>query len=82
MTGARLTPSFFALASSDAGFDANRSLEVFGQRGGPAFANVFAGFENGKIADLEEKLRDAAGTADKMAVIMDDNLAGAMKRAG
>ena len=68
-------------ALSEAGFDANRSLEVFGQRGGPAFANIFAAFESGKLANLSNELKNASGTASDMARIMDDTLAGAMKRA-
>lgn len=65
----------------DKGFDATRSLEVFGQRGGPAFANAFAAFTSGKVDGFVETLDNAAGSAEKMGAIMDNTLAGAMKRA-
>lgn len=65
----------------DKGFDATRSLEVFGQRGGPAFANAFAAFTSGKVDGFVETLDNAAGSAEKMGAIMDNTLAGAIKRA-
>jgi TP901 family phage tail tape measure protein len=66
---------------ADKNFDATRAMEVFGQRGGPAFANAFAAFTDGKIEDLIDQLENAAGTATKMGAIMDNTLGGAMKRA-
>lgn len=68
-------------ALADANFDVNRSMEVFQQRGGPAFINMFKAFNDGKVERLTNSLKDASGTADEMAGIMDDTLQGAMKEA-
>ncbi len=62
-------------------FDATRAMEVFGQRGGPAFSNAFAAFTDGKIEDFNDQLDRAKGTSIEMGTIMDDTLAGSMKRA-
>lgn len=58
-----------------AGISTGTALEIFGQRGGPAFAVLAASI--GDIETLEEKLDNAGGTAERVAAIMDDNLNGA-----
>ena len=71
-----LTAALKALA--DAGLDTGQALEVFGDRGGPAF-EVLSSALPGVVA-LTEKLRNAAGTANRVAEVMDDNLNGALLR--
>jgi len=60
----------------DAGVDTGLALELFGDRGGPAFEilrNAIAPLE-----EMEEKLDAAGGTATRISAIMDDNLNGAL----
>ena len=61
-----------------AGVDTGQALEIFGQRGGPAFAVLSGGTE--KVAELEEQLNNAAGSVDRIAALMDDTLQGALFR--
>ena len=71
-----LTVAIRALA--DAGVDTGAALELFGDRGGPAFevlSNALPG-----IQQMTESLLEAGGTARRVADIMDDNLNGALLR--
>lgn len=60
----------------DAGLDTGLSLELFGQRGGPAFEVLASSLPS--VVALDKALQSAAGTADRIAAIMDDNLNGAL----
>lgn len=60
----------------DAGVDTGLALEIFGDRGGPAFEVMSTAIP--KIERAEAALRNAEGTADRLATTMDDNLNGAM----
>ncbi len=60
------------------GVDVGDALEVFGQRGGPAFEVMVNAVP--AISELREKLEGAAGAGKRMADIMDDNLFGALRR--
>ena len=62
-------------ALTTAGIDTGTALEVFGQRGGPAFEVLASSIDD--IQTLDEKLQNAGGSAERMAAIMDDNLNGA-----
>jgi TP901 family phage tail tape measure protein len=62
-----------------ASFDTGDALEVFGQRGGPAFAVLVDNIP--KIRELEKALKASAGEAARVAKIMDETLFGAMKKA-
>ena len=77
---ANVQPSVVGLSGAlealrSAGIDTGTALEVFGQRGGPAFEVLAASIED--IQTLNEKLENAGGTAARVAAIMDDNLNGA-----
>ena len=77
---AKVKPSAVGLtgaltALKTAGIDTGTALEVFGQRGGPAFEVLASSI--GDIETLDDKLKGAGGTAERMAAIMDDNLNGA-----
>lgn len=61
-----------------AGIDTGKALEFFGQRGGPAFEVLQSNIPH--IQEAIEALREAGGTADEIARIMDDNLNGALLR--
>jgi TP901 family phage tail tape measure protein/lambda family phage tail tape measure protein len=61
-----------------AGIDTGKALEVFGQRGGPAFEVLKSNIPH--IQDAIKHLKAAGGTADEIARIMDDNLNGALLR--
>ena len=61
-----------------AGVDTGLALEIFGQRGGPAFEVLASSIPS--VIALEEGLRNAGGTAQRIAQIMDDNLNGALFR--
>jgi TP901 family phage tail tape measure protein/lambda family phage tail tape measure protein len=63
-------------ALKNAGTDTGLALEIFGQRGGPAFEVMTSSIP--KIKSMTESLNGAAGTADRIAAIMDDNLNGAL----
>ena len=62
----------------DAGIDTGLALEIFGDRGGPAFEVLSNAIP--RVRELEENLRNAGGTADRVSAIMDDNLNGALLR--
>lgn len=62
----------------DAGLDTGQALEVFGDRGGPAFEVLTS-----NIPELEKlivAMEGAGGTAAKTAKIMDDNLQGSLRK--
>jgi TP901 family phage tail tape measure protein len=72
-----LTPALQRLAK--AGLDTGQALEVFGDRGGPAFEVLASSLP--KVVAQTKALQDAGGTASRVSTIMDDNLAGAIKSA-
>lgn len=57
-----------------AGLTTGQALEVFGDRGGPAFEILASSIDT--VISLRKSLEDAAGTANFVATIMDANLAG------
>ena len=61
-----------------AGLDTGLALEIFGDRGGPAFEVLSSNIP--KVRELAAALKEAEGTATSMAAIMDDNLNGALLR--
>lgn len=63
---------------SAAGIDTGRALEIFGQRGGPAFEVLVSNIP--KLRRLNAELDKAGGTATRMAKTMDDTLKGAALR--
>lgn len=69
-----LTPALLRLR--DAGIDTGLALEIFGDRGGPAFEVLSANIP--RVEELTAALGDAGGTAERIAGIMDDNLNGAL----
>jgi TP901 family phage tail tape measure protein len=69
-----LTKALETLAK--AGVDTGLALEIFGDRGGPAFEVLSSGIP--KVKALTEAYDKATGTAQKMADVMDNNLNGAM----
>ena len=71
-----LTVAVRALA--DAGVDTGAALELFGDRGGPAFEVLSSSLP--KVQQMTEALGEAGGTARRIADIMDDNLNGALLR--
>ena len=71
-----LTAALRALAN--AGVDTGAALELFGDRGGPAFEVLSNSLP--KVQQMTEFLGDAGGTARRVADIMDDNLNGALLR--
>lgn len=61
----------------DSGIDpASYALQVFGQRGGPAFLNLIKNIP--QLEELNKKLKESAGFALQTAKIMNDNLNGAL----
>ena len=60
----------------DAGVDTGQALDIFGDRGGPAFAVLAEGL--GDVESMTEALDNAEGTARTMAEVMDDNLMGSL----
>lgn len=62
-----------------AGIDTGTALQIFGQRGGPAFEVLSSNIP--KVKRLSAQLEEAEGTAEQMAKTMDDTLVGAAKRA-
>lgn len=62
-----------------AGFDTGDALEVFGQRGGPAFSVLVDNIP--KIRALEKALKESGGEAARVANIMDETLAGSLFKA-
>ncbi len=70
-----LTEALHRLA--EAGIDTGAALEIFGDRGGPAFevlANAIP-----FVQDLTGQLENSAGVAARTAAIMDDNLSGSLR---
>ena len=63
---------------ANAGIGAGEALELFGQRGGPAFEVLSSSVP--KIREMTLALQDAEGTAAQIATVMDDNLNGAILR--
>lgn len=63
---------------ADAGVDTGTALEIFGDRGGPAFEVLSSSIP--KVVEMTQKLGDAEGTARRIATVMDDNLNGALLR--
>ncbi len=61
-----------------AGVTTANALQLFGQRGGPAFEVLVNSIP--AVRELNEELLGAAGSTKKMADIMDDNLLGALRR--
>jgi len=60
----------------EAGVDTGFALEFFGDRGGPAFEVLSTSIP--KVKQLTDELNKNAGTARRVASIMDDNLKGAL----
>jgi TP901 family phage tail tape measure protein len=71
-----LTGALERLAKS--GIDTGLALEVFGDRGGPAFEVLREAVRDGSITKMRDQLDNAGGTAERVASIMDDNLNGAL----
>ena len=65
-------------ALAKAGVDTGQALEIFGDRGGPAFEVLSSSIP--RVKELAQALRDAGGTAEQIARLMDDNLNGALLR--
>ncbi len=63
---------------AEAGVDTGLALEIFGDRGGPAFEVLANSIP--KVVALTGALENAEGTAERMADTMDDNLNGALLR--
>lgn len=59
-----------------ASVDTGTALTLFGDRGGPAFEVLSNA--TGDVRRLNEELENAAGTARRVATVMDDNLNGAL----
>lgn len=62
---------------SDGGLTAADSLTIFGDRGGPAILALTEQIP--QLRELTGELRDAGGTAEEMADIMQDTTAGALR---
>lgn len=63
---------------AEAGITTGQALELFGDRGGPAFEVLASSIP--QIQSMNARLQDAGGTARRTADIMDQNLNGAMLR--
>ncbi len=61
---------------ADAGLTTGDALEAFGDRGGPAFEVLKNSVAS--VREMTEELNNAAGTATRIAAVMDDNLRGAL----
>ena len=59
-----------------AGVDTGQALEIFGDRGGPAFEILSNSLP--RVKQMNALLNDSAGIAKKVADIMDDNVNGAL----
>ena len=73
-----LTTAMTRLA--DAGVDTGTALELFGDRGGPAFAVLSNALP--RVVEMTGALEGAAGTSRRLAEIMNDNLQGALLSVG
>ncbi len=60
----------------EAGITTGEALDFFGKRGGPAFEILSNSIPD--VVNLTEELLNAAGSAERIAIIMDDNLNGAL----
>ena len=60
----------------DAGVDTALGLEIFGDRGGPAFEILRNAIPD--VINMAGELENAGGTAERIAAVMDDNLNGAL----
>lgn len=60
----------------DAGVDTGLALEIFGDRGGPAFEVLSTSIP--KVQAMNEELKKSAGFASEVAKVMDENLNGAL----
>lgn len=69
-----LTAAMSALAR--AGIDTGTALELFGDRGGPAFEVLSSSIP--RVQEMNTALQGATGTAERIATVMDDNLNGAL----
>lgn len=65
-------------ALSKGGIDATNVFDVFSKRAAPAFLVLASGVKD--VETLRAKLKEAGGTAEEIARIMDDNLNGAFLR--
>ena len=63
-------------ALAGAGIDTGTALEVFGDRGGPAFEVLSQALPRLRV--FTEQLENAEGSAERLAAVMDDNLNGAI----
>lgn len=63
---------------AEAGLTTGQALEIFGQRGGPAFEVLADGIVSAQ--NMNRRLQDVDGTARRTANTMDQNLNGAMLR--
>lgn len=61
---------------SEQGIDTGQALELFGDRGGPAFEVLSNNIP--EVVRMTGALGEAAGTAERIAGVMDDNLNGAL----
>ena len=71
-----LTKALTRLAK--AGVDTGLALEIFGDRGGPAFEVLSSSIP--KVVEMTGRLNNAEGTARRVADVMDDSLNGALLR--
>lgn len=60
----------------DAGVDTGLALEIFGDRGGPAFEVLSQAIP--RVQELNAELQESEGFAAEVAAVMDDNLNGAL----
>lgn len=63
---------------AEAGVDTGTALEIFGDRGGPAFEVLSSSIP--KVVQMNRELQNAQGTAERIATVMDDNFNGALLR--
>lgn len=63
-------------ALSKQGIDTGQALQIFGQRGGPAFEVLVSNIP--RVKELTKELENSGGNAARVARIMDDNLNGAL----
>ena len=63
---------------AEASITTGQALEIFGDRGGPAFEVLVSSIPD--LIRFDELLNMAGGTAERVSVIMDDNLNGSLLR--
>ncbi len=81
LTAADVRPSVQGLSNvietlAKAGLDTGQALELFGDRGGPAFEVLSSSIP--AMREMNAELANAEGTAARVAKVMDDNLNGAI----